>query len=484
MSSLRYRRTVDPNQECTASRAHAASRLFRPGLAAGVALALVPTVCGQQIRPYRVTDLGSPIGQSPLAGVGADGLSPDGRFVAGSSVWEPYVWEQGVGMHALQKLPGYVSAGALSVTDAGIAVGRCGLDTGTWERYQAVAWDAMGAVTSLQQPGWRHSIALDINRDHQVLLSVGIPNGNSWFTRAFLGPLGGPFVELAPGATASVAYDLNERGQVCLSADGIGDARYTPGVGLQPLPIRPQRLNDFGQVAGFDSAQQGVARFTDGAGVHVFTSPLSFRTVGGIDSFGQIVATEYVRTSISPPGYARYGYLISDALGIRKLETLVEHPVPVRVGEVAGISDTGAIVASGSVGSDNRAILLEPRFVRVYGGGCTGSNGTPRAVAVGEPIGGGRVTLLAAGGLPQGRGVFVLAFGPASIPLPGGCTLLVDPASAFLVDTPLNTVGQASLPLDLPRHIAGSVFAQFVSLDPAAANGIFAASNGVGIDIQ
>lgn len=452
-------------------------------LAAGC---LAPVTWAQTLRPYHVIDLGSPIGQNPMAGVGAEALSPDGDLVAGSSVWEPYVWARGTGMRQLQKLPGYRTAGANAVTNAGIAVGRCGLDTGSWEPYRAVWWDANGLVNPLQQPGWRHSIAIDVNEAQLVLIHAGISTGtNTWVNKAFVGPLGGPYLQMVPGSAASSATDLNQRGQVCLTGDGIGPARYTPGIGLQALPIEPARLNDYGQVAGFPPGQNGVVRYTDNLGVHRFPTSLTFREVGGIDSFGQVVATEWVRTGISPPSYTRYGYLLSDVTGVTRLETLVDHPVPVRVGSVAAIADTGVIAASGSIGPDNRAMLLVPRFLHVYGQGCAGSNGVPRAVAVGVPAGGGSVAVLAAGGVPNGTGAFLLAFARGAVPLPGGCTVAVDPANAIIVPASPDAIGQARLTLNVPVGVGGfSLFAQFASIDPAAPNGLFAASNGVRIDVQ
>src|SRR5690606_17444706 len=454
------------------------TRALAAACATLAAAALLPA---PPLRPYRVLALGSPIGQDPRAGVLADGMSASSEYVAGTSVWEPFVWRRGSGMQALQKLPGYVSAGALAVSDAGLAVGRCGLSTGSWEPYQAVAWDPSGAVTSLQQPGWRHSLAVDINNHHQVLLSVGLATGiSTWKQHAFTGPLGGPYVEVVPGAV-SAAYDLNDRGQIVLSIDSVRYARFTPGIGLESLPIVPWCLNEYGQVAG---TQQAVARFTDGTGVHVFPGTTNFPDVGGIDSFGQVVATEYVRTSQSPPRYAYYGYLLSDALGVRKLDDLVDQSVPVRVEQVVAIGDDGTIAASGSVGQRNRAMLLEPRFVHVHGNGCSGSNGTPRAIAVGSPTGGQRVTLLGAGGVGHGNAAFVLGFAATSLPMSGGCTLLVDPAGAFVVPVALNPIGQGSLALDVPVGVTGALFAQFVTIDPNAPNSLFAASNGVRIDVQ
>ena len=98
--------------------------LVTPLLAA--VLGFVAAPAAQPSRPYRVIDLGVPIGQSPSAGVVASGASSQSDHVVGFSVWEPFRWQRGVGMQPLRKLPGYVSAGALGVTDTGIAVGRCG----------------------------------------------------------------------------------------------------------------------------------------------------------------------------------------------------------------------------------------------------------------------------------------------------------------------------------------------------------------------
>src|SRR5690606_28206133 len=132
------------------------------------------------------------------------------------------------------------------------------------------------------------------------------------------------------------------------------------------------RLNEAGDVAGVDT-QGRVMRYRDHGGLQGFTAPGTFRDVGGIDSFGQIVATEYVRTGISPPSYIHHGWLFGEAFGARKLDELVEHPGPVSIGIVAGISDGGVIAASGSINGDNRALLLEPRFLHVHGQGCAGS---------------------------------------------------------------------------------------------------------------
>lgn len=437
------------------------------------------SLVGQISRPYRVIDLGVPIGQSPMAGVTAERLSPSGEYVGGWSVWEPYVWQRGVGMLPLQKLPNYRTAGVNDVNDAGIGIGRCGLST-SWELYQACFWDSSGAVTSLTQPAFQWSIGLLINGRNDVVLLAGI--GGS--TKALLGPLRGPYTEIVPGAVSTSAYDLNELGQICLYHDDMY-SRYTPGLGLETMPFRVRRLNDYGQVVGLDLNNPTVVRHTDGFGLETLPAPVDIYDVGAVDSFGQICAMRRVRTQVSPPNYDHFAYLFPTGRTPVLLQDLVSHTTSVRVDQVVGISDGGVIAAYGSIGPDNHAMLLEHRYLHVYGSGCAGGNGQVRAVAFGEPIGGGRVNLLAAGGRSGGVGAFVLSANSASLPLPGGCTALVDPTVALVLLATTNSVGQSRVEVQIPVGTrAGSVFAQFVSVDPQAANGTLALSNGVRIDLQ
>jgi hypothetical protein len=147
-----------------------------------------------------------------------------------------------------------------------------------------------------------------------------------------------------------------------------------------------------------------------------------------------------------------------DGLGLRKLDDLVVGSQPVRVYTVRGITDDGKIAGGGSFGPDNRALLLEPRFVASYGnGGAGGAGRRPKATADGMPAVGNSIALLGSGGVANGVAIAV-STGP---------------------------VGQAKLSLRLPANLpAGSVYAQFITLDTGAANGVFATSNGVRIDVQ
>ena len=95
------------------------------------------------------------------------------------------------------------------------------------------------------------------------------------------------------------------------------------------------------------------------------------------------------------------------------------------------------------------------------------------------------IVLLGAHAARSGTAAFALAPNRASVTLPGGCDVLVDPQAAVVAPVTTNAVGQANLPIDLPSGVtAGAVYAQLISLDPGAPNGMLALSNGVRIDVH
>jgi hypothetical protein len=173
---------------------------------------------------------------------------------------------------------------------------------------------------------------------------------------------------------------------------------------------------------------------------------------------------------------------------LQKLEDLVFSPVTVRVKFTAGITDTGLIAAEGSIGSDNRAFLLEPRFVTHSGPGCAPAGaGVPRLGITGIPGSNGKLAFLAAGGHGGGGGVgvFALSLNPGNTPLPAGCSLLVDLSTALLVPQLENPIGQASHVLQLPGMVFGTrIHAQYASIDFAAGLGSLAISNAVHVDLN
>lgn len=86
-----------------------------------------------------------------------------------------------------------------------------------------------------------------------------------------------------------------------------------------------------------------------------------------------------------------------------------------------------------------------------YGAGCPGTNQqTPVLVQSGDTQGGlgGTINLQVANAPATTATAFVFGFGATSVPLPNGCTLLVNPFATTLTFT--NANGRAALPLAVP----------------------------------
>jgi hypothetical protein len=105
-----------------------------------------------------------------------------------------------------------------------------------------------------------------------------------------------------------------------------------------------------------------------------------------------------------------------------------------------------------------------------YGSGCGSTSTVPVAQGFGSPFLGNRnFRLELFGALPNVPCAAVAASGSAQIPLPGGCTLWIDPLSAFsLPPGTTGSIGQWSVPLPvlLDPSVMGQVaYVQFASLD-------------------
>ncbi|MEM7200829.1 MAG: kelch repeat-containing protein [Planctomycetota bacterium] len=110
------------------------------------------------------------------------------------------------------------------------------------------------------------------------------------------------------------------------------------------------------------------------------------------------------------------------------------------------------------------------------GSGCAGAFGEPRLAAYGLPSLGSSTFAFDVLGAPPGSvAALLLAAAPGTTPLPGGCTLLVDPAQMFALP-PLQTgVGFVSVPLPIPSLsvLAGAqLAAQGVAVDPSTTLGV------------
>ncbi|MBK6942190.1 MAG: FG-GAP repeat protein [Planctomycetes bacterium] len=116
----------------------------------------------------------------------------------------------------------------------------------------------------------------------------------------------------------------------------------------------------------------------------------------------------------------------------------------------------------------------------VYGQGCAGSNGsTPRLRYFGCVQAMNPATLSIEGGLPNSTAVLLLGLTQASVPMGGGCSLLVSPLLPITLSLSLDATGAVAVPVsypNLPTPIPLTLQA-FVA-DPANPTG-FSNSNGV-----
>jgi hypothetical protein len=125
-----------------------------------------------------------------------------------------------------------------------------------------------------------------------------------------------------------------------------------------------------------------------------------------------------------------------------------------------------------------------------YGAGCDGSGGFLPTVAVdGCTVPGGPVTIAIENGLGGATAILFLGASEASLPLQGGCTLLVDIAAAFALPLGGAGPGNGSISflstIDPAAPTPTTVFFQAFVLDagggPTAA---FSASRGLAMTID
>jgi len=118
-----------------------------------------------------------------------------------------------------------------------------------------------------------------------------------------------------------------------------------------------------------------------------------------------------------------------------------------------------------------------------YGLGCAGTNGlVPRLDMDGCPGVGETLTYRLDQGLANAPALVLLGGGRGFLPLPGGCTLLLDPYYGWFAAS-MNGAGELTLPLIVPPGAAGQTFTMQGAVIDAGAPSGYALSNGVEMQI-
>ena len=162
-------------------------------------------------------------------------------------------------------------------------------------------------------------------------------------------------------------------------------------------------------------------------------------------------------------------------------------------GDVNGDGRGDLIIGAPGVSDDEtggvRVMRYCPGQAEPYGAGCPGSLGVvPRLEPGGCPSPGHEVSLRVIEAFSPSVGLILLGTGPASSPLPNGCTLLVAPVLPFSVQLPVSGsgpgVGTAGFSVHLPASTVPATFTvQAFVADPGAPLGV-AATAGVEVTIE
>ena len=122
-----------------------------------------------------------------------------------------------------------------------------------------------------------------------------------------------------------------------------------------------------------------------------------------------------------------------------------------------------------------------------YGSGCPGPSGLMELAGSGIPVPGGVPTISITGGTAGGSGLMLMDFAAMELPVGGGsCTLYVGPTVPIVVPLGLLASGSLVLPALLPPTTPAPLWVQlqFFELNPAAPNGKFFATNGLGMHVN
>lgn len=376
----------------------------------------------------------------------ADDLS-DGGAVAGSvgSFYSPQfggvaaVWlpdgRGGYTVHELGTLPGHRSSRAMALNQVGDVVGWS--SDGTFRI--PVLFTGANGIVDLSPTGIFDPQSIN---DRRVLVDDSSTCRRLDLTTMAVQDLGVPAGNYR--ATSSVA--INERGQVA---------------GLAILTTSTQ-------------CDRVAARFTDGIGWEVLSACGPDNRALDMNDSGDVVFMANLVPMVRLEG-----------VGTFRIEDLIVNTVGhwyVTTTSWGAIDDALQIAVSATNPTTNQTgtLLLTPERLFAYGTGCAGSGGITPVLTVGAAPG-NRFDFVLARGLGGALAGLVVGLQQGSLPMPGGCTLLVDPllpgVATLVLGGGLPGAGSGVLALAVPPAVSGTFTTQAFVIDPGVPSG-FAGTNG------
>lgn len=325
------------------------------------------TPAAAQTTVYGLQDLGALPGTGSSVAQGINEFGDVAGWSQGSTAL-PFIFTAEGGMTALPLPPDTSTSNgvAYGLNDVGQVVGSAGLIGA-----RAVRWTG-GILEDLQFAGVNPpSDARGINAFGDTVGFYTVPGGTfGQAAHAYILTDQGGFLDIGPDGARSLAYDINDAGQVTgyFSAGANRAFRWSAAAGFENLGVAGDfahsagtAINEAGQVAGHLTTAGGNAevifRHTDGPGMEILGGFGEHNRALGINRRGDIVG----EGRPTPSGLIR-GFIHTDSGGLQTIDDLLDPALNWHVLSATDINDIGevAAVAINNGTGDIHAVRLVP----------------------------------------------------------------------------------------------------------------------------
>ncbi len=311
------------------------------------AILLVPGICSAAPF-YTAIDLGDLPGGLPLTN--AAGLN-NARQVTGTSNAtrgaSAYLWDNGVLIDLLAGTGSTFSNGR-DINDHGQVIGNDGATPFLWDD---------GTITPLTD---LNGNPFAINNSSQIVGFVIADTAGVPANRAFLWEGGQlSLLPLLPQSNQSIAFDINEAGQI-VGGDQSSALLWDTGtvIALPKLAIGGDNeafgINDLSQAVGRSDGQAVLWEGQAVSGLGILEG-FEASTATGINNLGQIVGFSGTRL-----GAPQRAFVWADESGMLDLNELVRPSIGRILTDAPRINNNGEIIAFSRLPNDIRSFLLVP----------------------------------------------------------------------------------------------------------------------------